>query len=53
MTIERSTIQYQTSPRLTLLSKESLSTNEEVYLHIDSQEEGELVDSSITLPSLA
>ena len=29
-TTERSTIQYQTSPRLTFLSEETISTNEEV-----------------------
>ena len=37
---------YNTSPRLTLLSEETLSTNKEVYMH--RREEGELVDSFIT-----
>ena len=46
MTTDRSTTQSQTSPRLTLLSKETLSTNEDVNMH--RQEEGEPVDSFIT-----
>ena len=51
-TTERSITQYQTSPKLTLLSKETLSMNEEVqyaYRH----EEGEPVDSfrELNLPA--
>ena len=49
---ERSTTQYQASPRLTLLSEETLSTNKEVQ-YAYGQEEGEPVDSFITLPDLS
>ena len=45
---ERSTTQYQTSPRITLLSKETLSTNEEVLICVDRKKENLPVDLFIT-----
>ena len=43
---ERSTTQYQTSPRLTLFSEETLSKMKKLNMH--RKEEGEPVDSFIT-----
>ena len=49
-TTERSTMQYQTSQRLTLLSKETLLRTKKFNMR--RQEEGEPVHSFVTSPAL-